>query len=905
MILMFLNLKYYPQDTYSYMKKLVFAFIFILTLNCFAQYKTGVKYFESFQYSKAIPCLKKAANKNNADKMDATVKLADCYRYIKDYKNAELYYQKAIELGSTEAIVHYNYGLVLKNNNKYDEALKQLTLFLAANPTDAKAKNAVKSFNDIKAWQSLPKEYEITNIDKVNSKKSEFCPVVYEGKLFYTTWQINDLVNYEKFDYDGTPFLNIYYNVINDGVNFSHRKNFSKKINTQYHDGPISFSKQNEIYFTRVNYIKQKKDKAFVNRPQLFIAVKKGKGWSKAQVFPYNNTDYSIAHASISDDGNYLFFSSDMPGGAGGMDIWVCKKNSTGWDKPQNLGTDINTPGNEEFPFIRNDEMLFFSSDGLPGFGGLDIFSAKQIADKWILNRNEGVGMNSLADDFGVFFTDNTKGYISSNRDGGKGGDDIYQFTFTQKLITLDGTILNSKDAGDFAKDVKILLEDNQGNRIKDTRTNNEGYFKFDNLSSENKYMVKVDENDASFKQQKRFFYRNSAGEVVRVTVINDKGEKYVFRNLPSDAGALPELNSPEDVTLAGNLLYGENPALPIANKKIVLKDNKGNIVDEAFTNAFGAFVFTKIPSDENYSISMAENDASIPRNSKVIITNRNGKQVRVLKADGKGSFVYDLLASDKNAMNDLKVEDADLLMNIAGKIVGPNKAPLKHVKVFLLNGKVTLLDTSITDDEGVFRFDKLRSAGDYILNIDENEGQLKDLEKIYITDLKNKVIREIYRNRHKGFSFNLLQSDKSTLKDMYVEDPWLDVLSLKNKTNEITIIENVYYALNAYKFDDAGQRIMDKVIQVMNSNKNINIEISSHTDSQGDDKNNLLLSQKRAKFAVDYMISKGVDAKRLKAIGYGETKLLNQCNNGVICTPEEHAKNRRAEFKIIDTSKK
>jgi outer membrane protein OmpA-like peptidoglycan-associated protein len=886
------------------MKKIVLAFILILTLNCFAQYKTGVKYFEGFQYSKAIPCLKKAASKNSITKLDATIKLADCYRYIKDYKNAELYYQKVIEQGSTESVVHYNYGMVLKNNNKYDEALKQLALFLTANPTDVKAKNAVKSFNDIKAWQSLPKEYEITNVDKVNTKKSEFCPVVNEGKLFYTTWQINDLVNYEKFDYDGTPFLNIYYNVIIDGVNFSHRKNFSKKINTQYHDGPISFSKQNEIYFTRVNYIKHKKDKAFVNRPQLFIAAKKGKGWSKAQAFSYNNPNYSIAHASISDDGNYLFFSSDMPGGSGGMDIWVCKKNAAGWDKPQNLGSDINTDGNEEFPFIRNDGMLFFSSDGLPGFGGLDIFSAKQIADTWILNRNEGVGINSLADDFGVFFTDNNKGYISSNRDGGKGGDDIYQFTFTQKLITLDGTILNSKEATDFAKDVKVLLEDNQGNRINDTRTNNEGYFKFDNLSSENKYMVKIDENDASFKQQKRFFYKNAKGEVVRVTVINDKGEKYVFRNLPSDAGSLPELNSPDDVTLAGNLLYGENPSLPIANKKIVLKDGKGNIIDEATTNAFGAFVFTKIPADENYFISMAEVDASIPRNSKVIITNKNGKQVRVLKADGKGSFVYDLLASDKNAMKDLKVEDADLLMNIAGKILGPNKVPLKHVKVFLLNGKVALLDTSITDDEGVFRFDKLQSASDYILNINENDEQLKDLDRIYITDLKDKIIREIYRNKNKGFSFNLLQSDKSTLKDIYVEDPWLDVLSLKNKTNEITIIENVYYALNAYKFDDAGQRIMDKVIQVMSSNKNIHIEISSHTDAQGDDKNNLVLSQKRAKYAVDYMISKGISAKRLKAIGYGETKLLNQCSNGVTCTPAEHAKNRRAEFKIVDTGK-
>src|SRR5208282_3740444 len=107
------------------------------------------------------------------------------------------------------------------------------------------------------------------------------------------------------------------------------------------------FSKQNELYVTRVTYAKHKKDKAFVNRPQLYTSVKSGKSWSKLQPFIFNNADYSLAHASISDDGNYLFFSSDMPGGNGGMDIWVCKKNNTGWDKPMNLGSDINTPGNE------------------------------------------------------------------------------------------------------------------------------------------------------------------------------------------------------------------------------------------------------------------------------------------------------------------------------------------------------------------------------------------------------------------------------------------------------------------------------------------------------------------------------------------------------------------------------
>jgi outer membrane protein OmpA-like peptidoglycan-associated protein/tetratricopeptide (TPR) repeat protein len=889
------------------MKNFLFLISCLLSLICQGQYKQGIHYYDDFQYAKAIPYLKKAANKNNATKNEATLKLADSYRIIKDYANAEIYYKKAIEQGNTDPLAHYNYGTVLKCNNKYDDALKEFKLYLNSNPTDARAKNAVKSFQDIKVWQSLPKEYEVTNLTEINTNKSEFSPVIYEDKLYYTSWQKPDLVNFEGNDFDGAPYLNIYYTTLKNDIPEANIKSFSKKINSQYHDGPITFSKQNELFITRVNYISNKKDKAFINRPQLYTATKSGKSWSALKPFPLNNDAYSLAHPSISDDGTCLFFSSDMPGGNGGMDIWVSKRNATGWDKPINLGNDINTPGNEEFPYIRSDGMLFFSSDALPGFGGLDVFSARQIADKWILNRNEGVGINSLADDFGIFFTDKNKGYISSNRDGGNGSDDIYKFTFTQKLITVDGTVLNSQNTTNPAKRIKVVLEDNKGNRLNDMLTNNEGYFRFENLSPDSKYMVKIDENDASFTHQNKYYYMDAKGEVMRVTVINEKGEKYVFRNLPTDVGSLPELTSPDDVTLAGNLLYGENPSKPIANKKVLLKDANGNVIDETTTNAFGAFVFSKIPADNNYMITLAEEDASLPMDTKITLTNKNGKEVKSFKYIGKGSFKFNLLAADKTSLSTMEVTDADLLMNLNGKLLGTNKKPLKKVSVFLSNDHATLLDTSVTDSAGIFRFSNLPINKNYAINIDENDAQLKNIDKIYITDLKDKVIREIERNRLKGYSFKILESEKTTLKDIYVEDPWLEVLALKDNTKKdaITIVENVYYALNAYKFDAAGQRVMDKVIQIMKQNAAIDIEVSSHTDAQGDDKNNLLLSQKRAKYAIDYMIAHGVDNKRLKAIGYGETKLINKCANNVSCTEEEHAKNRRTEFKIVDTGKK
>ncbi len=891
------------------MRKLSLVLVLIaVTQVLSAQYKQGIKYFNKGEYYNAIPKFIKVANGNGENKIDATIKLADCYLQLKDYRNAEVFYKKAIESGKADPATHYNYATVLKNNNHYQEALEEFNKYLQLNPTDAKAKNAVKYCKEIKAWQSLPKEYEALNLAEINTDKSEFSPVIYDGKLVFVSEQNADIVNYEQYDFNGKPYLNVFFTDLKNEIPSSSKKPFSGKINTNYHDGPVCFNKeQNVLYLTRVNYIENKKDKDFVNRAKLYISEKSGKSWGTAKPFAYNSENYSVAHPSISDDGSNLFFSSDMPGGFGGMDLWVCKKGKDGWEKPANLGPDINTSGNEEFPYSRKDGMLFFSSDGLPGFGGMDIFSCKQIAGKWILNRNEGLGINSFADDFGICFIDNSKGYISSNRDGSVGSDDIYKFTFSAKMISLDGTVLKSQDIFDPVKNIKVFLEDDGGTHIKDTRTNESGYFRFDNLSPDKKYMIKIDETDPTFNGQKHFYYADSRNNIMRVTVVNEKGEKHVFRNLPVDGNSLPELTIPDDITLGGNLLYGENPSNPIANKLITLKDGNGNIIEQVTTNAFGSFVFSKLPPDENYILELSELDGSLPPDVKIILTNKSGKEIKIMRSDKKGGFKFNLLQADKTTINELKVNDADLLMDLTGKLLGQDKASLAGAKIYLMDEKGNPLDTVLTDENGKFEFRKLQAGRNYMVNVDENDARLNGMDKLFIADLKGKVVRELIRNKYKGFSFNLLESEKSILKQIYVDDPWLEVLDLKNKkgNEHITIVENVYYGLNEHKFDDAGQRVMDKVVQIMKSNPNINIEISSHTDSRAADKFNLTLSQKRAKFAVDYMIGKGIGSKRLSAVGYGETKLINKCGNNVTCTEEDHAQNRRTEFKIVDTGKK
>ena len=369
----------------------------------------------------------------------------------------------------------------------------------------------------------------------------------------------------------------------------------------------------------------------------------------------------------------------------------------------------------------------------------------------------------------------------------------------------------------------------------------------------------------------------------------------------------MPELTLPDDITLGGNLLYGENPSNPIANKQITLKDGSGNIIETVTTNAFGAFVFSKLPPDENYFLELSELDGSLPADTKIILTSRNGKELKFVRADGKGGFKFGLLSADKATISELKVTDSDLLMDLTGKLLGQDRSSLAGAKIYLFDEKGIAIDTAVTDANGKFEFRKLQTGKNYVVNIDENDARLNGMDKLFIADLKGKVLRELIRNKLKGFGFNLLESEKSNFKQIYVNDPWLEVLELKDKNSkeQITIVENVYYGKNEFKFDEAGQRVLDKVVQIMKSNPNLNIEISSYTDSRADDKFNLKLSEKRAKFAVDYAVLHGIDTKRLKFIGYGESKLLNKCGNNVICTEEEHAINRRTEFKIVDSAKK
>lgn len=880
-------------------RTLIIFFLINGPLLFFAQLKKGDKFAANANYIKAIDKYKKAANGSSANKQEAYLKLADCYKKINDYQNAETYYKNALAINkNVPAEVFYNYGQVLKTNNKYPEAVDQYTSYIKLKPNDANATKALKFCREIKYYMSRPIEYEVKNIEKINTEKSEFSPIVFNNKLaFVAEKESFNFVDYTVNDYNGEPYLNMYVTEIS-GVDAKKTKTLSKKINTDYHDGPACVSADGTtLYFTRVGY---KAKKNFVNTAKIFIATGHDRSWGNVKAFDFNSDNYSVAHPSISSDGNTLFFCSDMPGGIGGKDIWMCRKNGATWDKPVNLGPDINTTGDEMFPSVRKDGILYYASNGLPGYGGLDLYSAKSVDGKWIMIRNEGLNINSSYDDFGITFLNDSIGYFSSNRLGGKGKDDIYWYKYTNRYIDVSGTVLLTENINDPAKGVKVVLADANGKHLDSTKTGNDGSFIFKNLDADQKYMAIIDSDDPQLNGKARYYLGDKNKIIHRVT--NKVGdEKFVFKNLPVDPNGLPDLYTEDDLTLAGNLLYGENPSKPIKNTRIKIVNDHGDVVEETTTNEFGAFAFRNIPSDQNYMISIEDGDVSLPANTKVTLTNKSGKELKTFYT-GDGKFKFKILSSEKSLLKEMDAEDENLVMDIFGYMYDQDKKPISNAKIKIKEeGSAFEPQQFTTSDKGKFNFKNLKGDKAYMFETDETDPSMKTVTRIYIADNKGRIYKVIDKNGKGKFAFKIVDADKVAMGEFVVDDPWLEVLEMKNKAKELTIIENIYYASGDYKLDAAGIQIMNKVISVLNSNPKLMIELSSHTDSKSSDEFNLALSKKRAQFAVDYIAGKGISKKRLKAVGYGETKLLNHCKNGVECSDEEHKINRRTEFKISE----
>lgn len=473
--------------------KVIRLISFLLLFQSFAEaqslmQKRADALYEDLSYLSAADYYRDLCKSKNATEENLR-KLADCYFKLYDFKNAEIAYKRLIESYANQVSISdlEVYLQILKYNEKYLEAKKALAVIENKNKGNLIVKNHKKEEDYYSVLKKDSFLYKTINLKAINTENAEFSPVYYSNKtqMAFASNRRNTSARNKTFAWDDSYFMDVYTLRKKDSVNFEQIKNFNKDVTTLYHDGPVCFSgDEKTIYITRTNPLTRtdagKKIKV-VNLKLYIVHVLENSKLSAPESFPYNSDDYSLGHATITADGNRIYFVSDMPGGYGKTDLYYCDFVNGKWAKPENLGPAINSEGREMFPYVFEDGTLFFSSDGRAGLGGLDLYFTVPDLDMYYEPQNLGYPLNSNYDDFGLLLnSDLRSGYFSSNRIGGKGKDDIYYFVSKNNIIgcLLRGMVFDESDKH-FIPNSKVYLKDKDSVIVDSTLANEKGEYEF------------------------------------------------------------------------------------------------------------------------------------------------------------------------------------------------------------------------------------------------------------------------------------------------------------------------------------------------------------------------------------------------------------------------------------------
>lgn len=446
--------------------------------------------FEIGEYNKSIAQFRKVYRKTRDQQKKAIIqyKIAEAYYHIGLYRSAESYYKGALLRHAGGMLTALHYAEVLRANGKYDEAIKNYKLYLDSVPDDPIALNGISSSLNTKIWLAKPTRYKIENLKDINSAYNDYA-AAYAGALdneIYFTSQRKGGVAKKKSAITGEYSADIYrsnFNLQKERWDKPVLADENQVINTLDEEGGNTFNTQGDLmYFTRCRY-----DKFGESGAEIFTSQQLSGLWGEPTVVKIGKDSLMAAHPSLSPDGKVLYFVSDRPGGFGGKDIWYTTKDKgDAWGKPVNAGTEINTSGDEMFPYIRDNGALYFASNGHPGLGGLDIFMAnKDKTNKWMV-ENMMAPINSTGDDFGIsFYPKEERGLFSSNREGSR-KDDIFSFVLPPKIYDIEGEII-SKEGGTKIENATVRLIGTDGTMLKVNAE--KGKFRF-KLKPEVEYIV-------------------------------------------------------------------------------------------------------------------------------------------------------------------------------------------------------------------------------------------------------------------------------------------------------------------------------------------------------------------------------------------------------------------------------
>ncbi|KFF06832.1 OmpA family protein [Flavobacterium reichenbachii] len=523
-------------------KNLAYSFLFI----CFffnvnaqtASVKKADKQYDSYAYADAVKSYEKLVEKGYKEEK-IFQKLGNSYYFIGELKQALKYYEELFLLNDNQqADYFYRYCECLKASGNYKKADEILEKLSEKTVLDNRTVLFKKNRNYLEEIKSNSGRFEIADAG-INSKDSDYGSTILGTKLVFTSARDTGSIIKKNFRWTNKAISTLYaVEMMPDGSigkpMFFHKKNLAVNLNQST---PVFTKDGKTMYFTRNNSVdgKRKQNENKITFLKLYKAVLIDEEWKEVKELPFNSDEYSVAHPALSADERTLYFASDMPGTLGQSDLFKVSINADGtYGKPENLGTEINTEGRETFPFISEDNEIYFSSDGRPGLGGLDVYVSKIAKDGSFEEvQNVGEPINSRQDDFAFIINNkNRNGFFSSNRENGQGLDDVYRFTEIRKLICeqeLSGTITDIETKETLAG-VSLILFDETRQNVFEAVSDQNGNYIFPNVKCGKKYTLKTSKTDYEIKEIPVIIKRGAAKTTLMVS-IEKKAKPIVVKN--------------------------------------------------------------------------------------------------------------------------------------------------------------------------------------------------------------------------------------------------------------------------------------------------------------------------------------------------------------------------------------
>jgi outer membrane protein OmpA-like peptidoglycan-associated protein len=486
--------------------------ISVFSLNIYSQkarIAAADKKYDSYAYVDAIKTYERVADKGYKSE-ELFKKLGNAYYFNAQLENAAKWYGELFAMTTDlEPEYYYRYASSLRSIGENDKANEMMAKFNQSSGNDIRAQLFEKNRNYLEEIKENSGRYEIENAG-INSQYSDYGTAVYLDKIVFASARDTGSLSHRVHSWTNQHFTSLYVADLGEEMIPGTANKFDKNVKTKFNESTPAFTKDGQtMYFTRNNYLdgKKGKDGNDITLVKIYKATLENDSWTNVTELPFDSDNYSTAHPALSADEKTLYFASDMPGTLGRSDLFKVQINDDGtFGNPENLGRPINTEGRESFPFVNDENEIYFTSDGHPGLGGFDVFVAKMNTDGTFNKvQNVGADVNSPKDDFAYWIdTKSRKGFFSSNRDGGQGYDDIYNFLELKRLICeqeLYGVVTDMATA-EVLPDTKISLFDSGFTPMGTTNSDEKGNYSFA-VECGKTYYVRAQKPEYTAKEQK------------------------------------------------------------------------------------------------------------------------------------------------------------------------------------------------------------------------------------------------------------------------------------------------------------------------------------------------------------------------------------------------------------------